>query len=439
MIARWSIPIVLATLAALVVLGAVASETPDATDAVEEVTFSASERRRILRHSPLPPTPPDPGNRFSEDPRAARLGQRLFFDPRLSADGTVSCVTCHDPKKAFTDGREVAQGIGPGTRNTMGIWNASHQRWFFWDGRTDSLWSQALKPIESDVELDGNRLRTVHLIAGDDRLRAAYEDIFGRLPDFNDRTRFPADARPIPDAPEDPRHRAWIAMTDADRATVNGVFANVGKAIAAYERLLVSRRASFDVFVEGLREDDRVKMAALSPSAQRGLKLFIGEANCRLCHTGPLFSDGEFHSIGVPPRDGALPQDPGRYLGADLVRKDPFRASGAYSDEPDGAAARRTQSLASGPDTWGQFKTPSLRNVELTAPYMHEGQFATLEDVLHYYSTLEGAVQLDHHQEQILVPLNLDVGELADLLAFLESLTDVSLDPSLLAPLPDDG
>ncbi len=405
-----------------------------AADDASEFGFSGAERRRILRHAPLGPVPADETNSVADDERAAALGQFLFFDPRLSGNGELSCASCHDPSHGFTDGRSLAEGLGPVERNTLSLWNVAYNRWFYWDGRADSLWAQALNPIERPNELGGSRLRCAHLIGEDQALRRSYEALFGPLPDLADPVRFPPAARPVPKDPEDAGHQAWLSMSEDDREAVDRIFTNLGKAIAAYERKLVSRRSPFDRFAEGVAAGDPELMdAALSPSAQRGLKLFISpRAGCTLCHSGPNFSDGEFHSIGVPPRDGGLPRDPGRYVGADVVRRDPFNALGPFSDAPAGAAAERTGSIANGPHNWGQFKTPSLRNVARTAPYMHQGQFATLDDVLHYYSTLEGAVQLDHHQEQILKPLQLTAQEREDLRAFLESLTDEGIDAHLL-------
>jgi cytochrome c peroxidase len=206
--------------------------------------------------------------------------------------------------------------------------------------------------------------------------------------------------------------------------------------LAAYQRRLVSRDAPFDTFAAGLREGDAERLGALGPAAQRGLKLFVGEANCRLCHSGPNFTDGEFHNIGVPPSGGGLPLDPGRYRGVPVLQRDAFRADGPFSDDRDGPAARRARVVANGPDNWGRFKTPSLRNAAETAPYMHQGQLATLEDVLRFYSTLEDAVQLDHHREQVLRPLNLTDQQLADIRAFIESLTGRPLPETLTRP-PD--
>jgi len=243
----------------------------------------------------------------------------------------------------------------------------------------------------------------------------------------------------VPDDPEDPHHVAYTSMTPADRHAVDRVMSNLVKAIAAYERRLVRGPASFDAFAAGVRANDAERMAAISPAAQRGLRLFIGRAGCRTCHVGATFSDGAFHNTGVPPADGGAPRDAGRYTGLPIVRADPFNAAGAFSDDPDGAAAARVQRLVAGPETWGQFKTPTLRNVAETAPYMHAGQLATLEAVVRYYSTLDGAILPTHHQETILAPLDLSEMEIADLVAFLETLSGAPLDPSLLERPPSPG
>jgi cytochrome c peroxidase len=221
-----------------------------------------------------------------------------------------------------------------------------------------------------------------------------------------------------------------------DRQSVDAIFSNLGKAIAAYETKIISRDAPFDVFVEGLRDNDPRKLQAISESAKRGLKIFVGQGNCRLCHTGPNFSDGEFHSVGVGTLDGAEPTDSGRYAGIDELKASPFNAAGAFSDDRAGAMAKRLSFLTNKPDNWGQFKTPSLRNVALTAPYMHQGQFATLADVIEHYSTLADAVQIGHHREKILLPLNLSPQEKQDLEAFLLSLSSPALPHTLTVQPP---
>jgi cytochrome c peroxidase len=379
--------------------------------------FTPAELASILEHSPLPPPPSDPTNRVESDPRAQRLGQFLFFDPRLSANGAVSCATCHQPDRAFSDGLQFAQGLDTATRHTPALWNVAHNRWYFWDGRADSLWAQAAQPIENPVEMGSTRLAVLRLFTEDADLRAAYTDLFGPPP-------------PPPAAPD-----AALLPAD-DWAPVDAFFANVCKAIAAYSRLLVSDHAPFDTFVAGLRDGDPRKLAALPPPAQRGLQLFVGRGQCHLCHSGPNFTDLEFHSTRVPLARKDLRRDSGRLTGIDKVRNDPFNGAGSFSDAPD-TGREKLEFLATGPGYIGQFKTPSLRNVALTAPYMHAGQLATLRDVLVHYSEFADAFDHDPgHFERMLVPLHLTDTELADMQAFLESLSDTALDPALLAAPP---
>lgn len=394
--------------------------------------FSALEIERVLQHSPLGAPPADPTNRVADHPDAAVLGQRLFFDPGLSRSGEVSCSTCHDPAKGFADGRALSDRFAL-DRNIPSLWNVAYNRWFFWDGRSDSLWSQALQPMENPREQASTRLRVAHRVLGDPVLKAAYERVFGPAPDLSDRVRFPEDGGPLALPENGPLRRAWAGMQDADHATVDRVFANSGKALAAYERRLVGRRSPFDVFVEGVRTGDAAKLAALSAEAQLGLKLFVGKANCRLCHSGPVFSDGEFHNIGIPPSRGGMA--PGRFAAIDAVRKDPFNTKGVFSDDP-ASGREKLDYLIRQQDAWGQIKTPGLRNVARTAPYMHQGQVRTLKEAVAFYSTLEGMVQAGHHERAILTPLNLTDAEIASLVAFLESLTDERVDEGLLKPLP---
>jgi cytochrome c peroxidase len=403
------------------------------------VPFTPDELRRVYAHSPLPPARPDPTNAVGDDPAAARLGHYLFFDTRLSATGSVSCATCHDPARFWSDGRPLSRAIGVTRRHAPTLLNTALNRWFFWDGRADSHWSQALKPIEDPDEHGATRLQSAHVLLDDPELRRAYERLFGALPELSDGRRFPRAGRPVPHDPEHPHHRAWASMRPEDQEAVNRVFANLGKAIAAFVRRLVSRQTPFDTFVEGLREGNAKKLAALSVSAQRGLKLFIGEAGCRQCHVGPNFTDGEFHSIGLPPLDGSAP-DLGRYAGVAAVLADPFNGLGAYSDDPTLAGREELKFLKAKPENFGQFKVPTLRNVGDTAPYMHDGRFASLAEVLEFYSTQAGTLSLGHHQETVLRPLDLSDTEIEDIIAFLESLSGPPPDPSLTrqppSPLP---
>jgi cytochrome c peroxidase len=392
--------------------------------------FTKDELEAIASLSPLG-EPSDPTNKAFGNPDGALLGQRLFYDRRLSRDGTVSCAACHQPDKGFADGLALPDRF-PVDRNVPSLWNVAYNRWFFWDGRADSLWSQALKPLENAREHGTTRLQVAHVVAGDPALRAGYEKVFGPAPDLSDAGRFPPRGGPLVLPEGSPLHAAWTSMREPDRETVDRVFANVGKALAAYEGTLVSRRSPFDVFAEGLKTGDAEKMNAISPSARRGLKLFVGKANCRLCHGGPRFTDGEFHNLGIPPARGG--PTPDRFGAIDEVRRDPFSTKGPFSDDR-AAGAAKLDFLVRNQELMGQVKTPGLRNVAKTAPYMHQGQFKTLAEVVEFYSTLRGMVQAGHPERAILVPLNLTPSEIADLVAFLESLTDERIDSRLLRPL----
>ncbi|MBI5364061.1 MAG: methylamine utilization protein [Planctomycetes bacterium] len=423
-------------------VGALAALLLAATATQERERLGPLTRSRAVKLTRPDAPPPDPTNRVADDPRAARLGQFLFFDTRLSSTGKVSCATCHDPALAFADGKSLSEGVGRAGRNAPTALDAAHARWLFWDGRADSLWSQAVGPLENDDEMGGSRVGLARLVATDARVNAAYTALFGPPPDAADARRFPPHAKPDPWAPGDEGARepsaaakAWLAMDAQDRRAIDTLAANAGKAIAAYERRLTSRGSPFDRYLDALKKDDAAAEAEYPETAQRGLALFLGQAGCRSCHGGPFFTDGEFHNIGVPALDKTPPKDPGRFLGIERLRNDPFNAHGAFSDDREGERAQRIGALAQPPESWATFRTPSLRNVARTAPYMHQGQFAALKDVLHYYSTLEGTVPVGHHGETVIRALNLTEEQQADLVAFLETLSDPPL-PAELTTAP---
>ena len=429
--------------------------------------FSPRELAGILDLSPLPPPPPDPTNRVADDPRAARLGQFVFYDPRFSDAGDTSCSTCHLPEKSFTDGRQLARGRRDLARHAPTLWNAAYNRWNFWDGRTDSLWAQATDPIESPEEMGFSRRRVLAAFHDDPELAAAYAAIFGPLPPRPDEATLARDreaaarfepppgivgsltvagdpGRPAGGDAAGPGDAAGFTPVGREPAPppvaappdpVDVFYANVAKCLAAFERRIVSRHAPFDTFVEGLRDGDPAKLAALPEPARRGLALFVGRARCDFCHSGPEFTDREFHSTRIPPLRDELRRDPGRRDGVVAVLADPFNGKGPFSDDPAGeAVADKLDYIVQAIDLYGTFKTPTLRNVARTAPYMHQGQVATLRDVLRHYSTFEDVFDpLANHFEQTLQPLHLTEQETDDLLAFLESLTDEGLDPALLA------
>jgi cytochrome c peroxidase len=371
--------------------------------------------------SPLGELPDDPTNRVYTSDEAATLGEVLFNDPRLSANGEVACTSCHNPDFGFSDDRTLSETIGTSQRHAPTLLNAGWNRWFFWDGRADSLWSQALKPLEHPSEHGFSRLEAAHLIASDEDLRSMYTDVFGPLPDISDPDRFPAAGRPIPDEPDEPEAQAWESMSAADQQTITGVFVNLGKAIAAHERGLTRINAPFDDYVAAKLANDPEADTLLSPEAQRGLEIFVGDGGCILCHSGPTFSDLQFHNIGLSTAPWMDPTDLGRYAGITTLLDDPFNGMGAWSDDPE-AGAEKLRYLNTDLDRLGQFKTPSLRNVALTAPYMHSGQLATLEEVVAFYSdaNLEPDVG---HREEILIPLGLSESDKAALVSFMETLT----------------
>lgn len=359
----------------------------------------------------LPPLPADPSNRYADNPQAAELGQQMFFDTRFSANGQVACATCHLPGQQFQDGVALAQGVGTTNRRTMPLAGTAYSPWLFWDGRADSLWAQALQPLESAVEHGGNRTQFVHLIA--EYYREPYEAIFGPLPDLS---HLPPSAGPVEDAEA---RAAWEAMSAEDQQLVNTIYANIGKAIAAYERHLQPGASRFDAYVAAVVDSDREQMDALFTADEAaGLALFIGEANCLQCHNGPLFTDNHFHNTGVPAVEG-LPEDTGRLQGAQQVLADEFNCLGLYSDASERDCTELRFMVAEGHDLERAFRPPSLRNVGERPPYMHAGQFATLEEVLQHYSRAPEAPA--GHNE--LVPLALTQQDLDQLTAFLLTLS----------------
>ncbi|MBK8051565.1 MAG: cytochrome-c peroxidase [Anaerolineales bacterium] len=368
----------------------------------------------------LPPLTPNPSNALTAQPDPERsnaaivLGSRFFVDPRFGKDGQVSCMTCHQPDRFFTDGRTLAQGAGVITRHSMTLVGSSYSPWQTWDGKADSQWSQALGPLENQGEMAGTRMQTAAVIA--EFYRPEYEALFGPLPALTDTVRFPVNATPLGDQTQ---RAAWAKMAPEDQTAINRVAANFGKALEAYERTILPVPSRFDDYVAALAAgDEGLQKQAMTGDELAGLALFIGKAHCINCHNGPLLTNFEFHNTGVPPLPG-MPLDYGRTEGIQRVQTDPFNCLGAYSDaSPDACSQLRFIKLQ-GDTLPGAFKTPTLRNVAETAPYMHAGQFATLADVLQHYNG--GGFSVVGHSE--LTPLHLTATELKQLEAFLRTLS----------------
>lgn len=270
------------------------------------------------------------------------LGRKLFFDPELSADRIRSCASCHQPRRYFTDGRARPVGVSGrrGARNVPSILNAAYGRSFLWDGRAESLEAQVLRPI-----------------LGKDELGLRLDELTRRL-----------------EARKDYREDFRDAFGDPGISP-----SRIARSLASYIRTLRSGDAPIDRFLHG-------DSAALSPDARHGFRLFVGRANCGVCHLAPLFTDHRFHNTGVSWGSG----DEGRYA-----------VTGQAQDR-------------------GAFKTPSLRNVAMTAPYMHDGSLATLEEVIAHYD--DGGTPNPGLDDEIR-PLGLSATEKRRLIAFLEALT----------------
>jgi cytochrome c peroxidase len=399
--------------------------------------LSGDEMKRLAAFQLAAP-PADPSNIWAGDAAAAKLGKRFYFEAGVSgplgpynvagvngslgpagAAGLVSCASCHDPAAGGVDHRSLpaATSLGAGytTRNSPSVINAAYSPlWQFWDGRKDSLWSQALSPPEGAAEGNTTRLAVVHFLARN--YAQAYADVFGPMPDVSDLARFPADGMPGDDS--------WTKMSPADQMTVNTVYANFGKAIAAYERRLVSpsfEKSAFDRFMDGDGQ-------AISPAAIRGARLFIGHAGCAECHSGPMFSDFGFHNIGAPQQGEYVPPaDTGRVDGITPLEADLFNRKGAFSDSVDDAhliafATGLTDDQKTELD--GQFKTPSLRNVSKTAPYMHDGVYDNLWDVVNHYNFGGETGNYAGEKDPAIAPLLLSTADLDDLVEFLQALED---------------
>lgn len=403
--------------------------------------FTPDELAR-LREFTLGPLPPSPSNAVADNGAAARLGQMFFFDARFSGPlrvgdsgdngglgaagtaGLVSCASCHDPRRGGADVRSrAATSLGAAwtVRNAPSVYNAAYAAgatpWQFWDGRKDSLWSQALSPIESPAEHNTSRLQVAHLIAA--HYKDPYQALFGPLPDLADADRFPGDGQP--------GTTAWESMAAGDQEQVDRIFANFGKAIEAYERLLLDRDAPLDRYLAG-------DASALADDAIRGARLFVGRASCTECHDGPTFSDGRFHNHTVPQQGAAVPRvDLGRAGGIAAVLGDPFNQAGPHSDDQ---AAPHLRGLTLREADLGAFRTPPLRGVARTAPYMHTGAFATLGDVVAWYRDGGDTDGFVGTRDPAAAPLNLSSGDVEDLVAFLRALSGAPL-PERLTTAPE--
>ena len=308
--------------------------------------------------------PRDPTNRVGDDDNAAALGQILFDDKLLSPSGLVSCERCHEKGRAFTDGSETATGgVRGATRNTPSVVLAGWARWQLWDGRADSLWMQALLPIENENEMASSRLFVAHRIFAE--YKFFYERVFGAMPPLDDLTRFPASGKP-----GDP---AWEAMPVADRDLVTKIFVDAGKSIAAFERSFRNVETPMEKYIRG-------DLAAFDDKQKEGLVAFF-DVGCAQCHWGNRLTDDAFHTMRFPTGRDDLVPDLGRDASLAGFDVSDFASDGRWSD------AKVSRHKKRHPGMLGAFKTPPVRGVAVTGPWGHGGSVPSLEMAVDLHRT----------------------------------------------------
>lgn len=337
--------------------------------------FLTSSTAGPLPKGILPPEVPEDN---PSTPAKVALGKKLYFDKRLSIDDTVSCATCHDPEKGFADGKKVGEGVRgqKGARNSPTVLNSAFYELQFWDGRAKTLEDQAKMPITNPIEMGMPSHKAV-----EEKLR--------KLPEYK---------------------KEFKEVFKTEKFTID----HIAKAIAAFERTVISVRSPFDRFMAG-------ESGAISPAAQAGWKLFNGKGRCNTCHgfvaAYPFFTDNKFHNIGVAMKDANFEA---------LARKaQKLRGTSEQPASAEGVSELGRFLVTKQPKDIGAFKTSGLRNIALTAPYMHDGSESTLEAVIEFYN--KGGVP-NPNLDGGMVPLNLTDEEKMQLVEFLKTLTSDDLD-----------
>ncbi|WP_299898898.1 cytochrome c peroxidase [uncultured Ruegeria sp.] len=353
-----------------------------------EVLLSADEIEQTLSFGPWPPSfQSDPSNRVSNNARAIALGKALFNDPVLSVDGAFSCASCHDPEQAFATSEARALGRVLLDRNTPSLRNLAGLRWHGWGGKSDNLWAASLHPIIEEQEM-AHSPESLKTAITESAYIDDYEAIFGVIQN---------------QGPE-------------------LVLVNTAKALSAYLETLVTDRTQFDDFRDALERRDFPAAAYYPEAGQRGLQLFLGRGNCVFCHNGPRFSNNEFHDASVPYFLNETEVDEGRFGGLNFLLSSPYTLDGDWNDDPDKQGAWAVRNVRRSHADFGTFRTPSLRGVAETAPYMHDGSLRDLNAVIRHYSKIN-TERLHADGEAILSQLNLSEQEIADLVAFLMTLS----------------
>ncbi len=391
-----------------------------------DTLWSETELRIIesLSINQIPKRPISPSNQFANNALAQELGKKLFFDTQFSGNKQLSCASCHQPDKFFTDGLPLARGLHATGRNTPTVVGSAWQRWFYWDGRKDSLWSQALIPFEAPNEMGGNRVSVVNTIFSDKQYRETYENLFGPFPKTLKHAELTLEAGPIGTKVMQSR---WKKLNKETQESIDRVYVNIGKSLAAYQRTLSYQATSFDHYAAQLKENNNsnkklkknANKSLLTDDQIAGLKLFINpeKTSCLQCHNSALFTNRGFHNVGSGTFSGAS-LDFGRMLGLQAVLLDEFNCLGPYSDaNPSECTSLNYLNRRQHIPLKGAFKTPGLRNLRSTSPYFHDGRFKSLEEVVNFYNnppTDNGPHELS--------PLGLTREEVSQLVHFLDSL-----------------
>ncbi len=375
--------------------------------------WTAQQRGWVEAMSPIGPLPTSPGNKWADDDKAAKVGHRLFFETAFSPDGKTACATCHKPELFFSDGLVASKGAGTPWRHTPNLIAAAHSPWQGWDGACDSLWSMALVALEDSERMGSSRLQVAHVIAK--QHADAWSGVFGKLPDLSNSKRFPATGEPA-DA--------------ADKALIDAIFVNAGKAMGAYMRNIRPAEAPIDRYVAALKAGDDAGGGHLSDSASRGLDLYIDKAGCVACHFGARFTSDGFYNVAS--LDGsAQPQgtpDQGRAAGIKAALDSDWSCLGLHSDAKDGECKHLLYANPQEFHAIGAFKVSSLRNAEETAPFMHGGLCKDLNESIEHYNRIDLFAPPYGITEPYLTSLNLTSAEKIDLHAFLRALS---------GPVPD--
>lgn len=361
--------------------------------------FTSDEARKILSLGPWPPPARrDPSNHFSGRPDAAAFGRALFFDEGLSRFGALACASCHKPDKAWTDGRARASAAAALDRNTPALLNLRYMRWFGWDGGADTLWMQSIRPLLDPREMAASPQHIQNRITGSPQHRAAYRTLTG---------------------------------TDPRRSPPVLVLVTAAKALAAFQETLVTPRTTFDAFRDGLARGDHTAIGAYPEAARRGLRIFVGRAQCSHCHSGPLLSNGEFYAAThekEPRLQGAASgrPDTGRADGIAKLKASPYSRLGAFTDDRRRSGSAETRAAIAAPGVEGAFRVPSLRGVALTAPYLHDGSRPTLADAVRHLADA-GAGPIRGSTPLTVAASALSASDVDDLVAFINTLSEPAM------------